>query len=174
MKFYYCHPILPCKTTISDLQLSMTMNTRDRLSISPNAPLTKNDRILVELYKEGKWKQALSHCEKRQKKGEKGDFFVVGHDFFYFGQSSSYGKTGCCAIPYSCYRTSGPRSTFLFPSSNFSPTRTCDSSYSSLSAPSCCHKRVQNSTVSCQDIDYYPLQTFTNADRDEDTLSLVY
>ena len=39
--------------------------------------LSKNDTLLTELYQAKKWKQALAQCEKRQKKGEKGEFFLV-------------------------------------------------------------------------------------------------
>ena len=57
------------------------------LSIASNVAMNRNDLILKELYEERKWKQALTQCEKRQKKGEKGEFFLVITPFHLNGCS---------------------------------------------------------------------------------------
>ena len=49
----------------------------DILITTPNGRPDKNDLVLQELVSTKAWKQALAHCEKRLKKGEKNDYLLV-------------------------------------------------------------------------------------------------
>ena len=55
-----------------------------RHTILRNVALNKSDTLLAELYEAKKWKQAFAHCEKRQKKGERGAIFLVIMMVFFF------------------------------------------------------------------------------------------
>ena len=47
------------------------------LAATTNGRKDKNDTLLQELVTAKNWKQALANCEKRFKKGEKSDGFLV-------------------------------------------------------------------------------------------------
>ena len=49
----------------------------DILVRTVNGRPDKNDLILQDLVKSKAWKQALAHCDKRLKKGEKNDYLSV-------------------------------------------------------------------------------------------------
>lgn len=50
----------------------------DILITTVNGRPDKNDTLLQEFVHAKNWKQALVHCEKRLKKGEKNDKLLVG------------------------------------------------------------------------------------------------
>ena len=48
------------------------------LIATANGRQDKNDLLLKELINAKNWKQALANCEKRFRKGDKSDSFLVG------------------------------------------------------------------------------------------------